>query len=108
MRVAGRQSLRVVLQPAGENEENLRLMRLLDEQYTRTPFYGSRRLWKWPILRRAGIDLRRVSDGKVLGALEVDLFIHDSLAWQMKEYYLASSERNYPLIVSKIIRRSAC
>ena len=24
-----------------ENEENLVLMRLLDEQYTRTPFYGS-------------------------------------------------------------------
>ena len=27
--------------------ENLRLMRLLDEQYTRTPFYGSRRLRAW-------------------------------------------------------------
>lgn len=26
--------------PAGETEENLLLMRLLDEQYTRTPFYG--------------------------------------------------------------------
>jgi putative transposase len=26
--------------PAGETEENLWLMRLLDEQYTRTPFYG--------------------------------------------------------------------
>jgi putative transposase len=29
-------------EPAGESEENLLLMRLLDEQYTRTPFYG------WP------------------------------------------------------------
>ncbi len=29
-------------EPAGESELNLRLMRLLDEQYTRTPFYG------WP------------------------------------------------------------
>jgi len=27
-------------QPVGESEDNLRLMRLLDEQYTRTPFYG--------------------------------------------------------------------
>lgn len=26
--------------PKGESEENLMLMRLLDEQYTRTPFYG--------------------------------------------------------------------
>ena len=31
-------------QPAGESEENLRLMRLPDEQYTRTPFYGALRM----------------------------------------------------------------
>lgn len=29
-------------QPAGETEYNLQLMRLIDEQYTKTPFYG------WP------------------------------------------------------------
>ena len=34
-------------EPVGESEENLRLMRLLDEQYTRTPFYGSRRMTEW-------------------------------------------------------------
>ena len=34
-------------EPVGESEENLRLMRLLDEQYTRTPFYGSRRMTAW-------------------------------------------------------------
>ena len=37
-------------QPAETSAEDLRLMRLLDEQYTATPFYGSRRmvvqLWK--------------------------------------------------------------
>jgi putative transposase len=27
-----------------ENEEDLRLMRLLDEQYTKTPFYGTRKM----------------------------------------------------------------
>jgi hypothetical protein len=27
-------------QPQGESAEDLSLMRLLDEQYTRTPFYG--------------------------------------------------------------------
>ena len=27
-------------EPQGENALNLKLMRLLDEQYTRTPFYG--------------------------------------------------------------------
>jgi putative transposase len=31
----------------GESEENLRLMRLIDQQYTRTPFFGSRRITAW-------------------------------------------------------------
>ena len=30
--------------PATETEENLQLMRLLDEQYLQTPFYGSRNM----------------------------------------------------------------
>ena len=34
-------------EPVGESEENLLLMRLLDEQYTRTPFYGSRKMTEW-------------------------------------------------------------
>jgi putative transposase len=36
----------------GESAENLRLMRLLDEQYTHTPYYGVRRMTAW--LRRQG------------------------------------------------------
>jgi putative transposase len=36
----------------GESAENLHLMRLLDEQYTRTPFYGVRRMTVW--LRQQG------------------------------------------------------
>ena len=43
--------------PAEETEENLRLMRLIDQQYTRTPFYGSRRMTNW--LRREGIGVNR-------------------------------------------------
>lgn len=31
-------------QPLGESEENLLLMRLLDEQYTETPYYGVLRM----------------------------------------------------------------
>jgi putative transposase len=33
--------------PLGESGFNLMLMRLLDEQYTRTPFYGSPRMTAW-------------------------------------------------------------
>jgi len=39
-------------EPVGASEENLRLMRLLDEQYTQTPFYGVKRMTAW--LRRQG------------------------------------------------------
>jgi putative transposase len=34
-------------EPAAETQENLRLMRLLDEEYTAHPFLGSRRLTTW-------------------------------------------------------------
>jgi len=34
-------------EPATETAENLALMRLIDEEYTRHPFYGSRRMAVW-------------------------------------------------------------
>lgn len=34
-------------EPAAETAENLRLMRLLDQEYTAHPFYGSRKLTRW-------------------------------------------------------------
>jgi putative transposase len=45
----------------GETAENLRFMRLLDEQYTRTPFYGVRRMTVW--LRQQGypVNSKRVA-----------------------------------------------
>lgn len=39
-------------EPKGESELNLRLMRLIDEQYLRTPWYGSRQMARH--LRRLG------------------------------------------------------
>jgi putative transposase len=45
------------LPPAVESEENLRLMRLIDQQYLQTPFYGSRRMAAW--LERAGEEVNR-------------------------------------------------
>lgn len=43
--------------PAAESAENLRLMRLLDEEYTRHPFFGSRRMTAW--LERQGESVNR-------------------------------------------------
>jgi len=62
----------------------------------------------WPIIRRAGIDMRRISDGKVMDRLEEDLFNREPVSWHMKEYYLISSERNYQKILSKIGTRNPC
>lgn len=42
-------------QSNGESELNLSLMRLIDEQYTRTPYYGSPKLTVW--LRRRGYQI---------------------------------------------------
>src|SRR5438046_1237227 len=47
-------------EPVPESEENLRLMRLLDEQYTRTPFYGTRKMTAWLHTQGYEIDRKRV------------------------------------------------
>jgi putative transposase len=54
-------------EPAAESEENLCLMRLLDEQYTQTPFYG------WPrmtaALRRRGYQVNPKRVRRLLGLM---------------------------------------
>jgi len=44
-------------QPKGESELNLMIMNLIDEQYTRTPFFGSPKMTVW--LKRQGHDVNR-------------------------------------------------
>jgi putative transposase len=58
------------LAPATESEEDLRLMRLIDEQYLKTPFYGSRRMAA--SLRRQGeaVNRKRVQRLMALMGLE--------------------------------------
>ncbi len=46
--------------PAAESAENLRLMRLLDEEYTAHPFLGSRRLTAWLIGQGEAVNRKRV------------------------------------------------
>jgi putative transposase len=43
--------------PVAETEDNLRLMRLIDEQYYKTPFYGIRRVTAW--LKQLGHKVNR-------------------------------------------------
>jgi putative transposase len=53
-------------EPRPESEADLLLMRLLDEQYTRTPFYGIRRMTAW--LQQQG---HRINHKRVQGLLRL-------------------------------------
>jgi putative transposase len=47
-------------QQRGESERNLKLLRLLDEQYTRTPFYGVPRMTAWLGTQGEAVNEKRV------------------------------------------------
>jgi putative transposase len=60
----------VYYQEAGESEYNVALMRLLDEQYTRTPFYGIRRMTEWLHTRGHAANHKRV--GRLLRVMGIE------------------------------------
>jgi putative transposase len=53
--------------PLPESEENLQLMRLMDEQYFHTPFYGVRKLTAW--LSQKGYDVNRKRVKRLMGLM---------------------------------------
>jgi putative transposase len=55
---------------AGESGENLRLMRLLDEQYTRTPYYGIRRMTAW--LQACGHSVNHKRVARLMGRMGLE------------------------------------
>ncbi len=57
-------------EPTPETPENLDLMRLIDEQYTRCPFYGSRRITRW--LVRHGHEVNRKRVQRLLRAMGLE------------------------------------
>jgi putative transposase len=56
--------------PLGESAENLYLMRVLDEQYTATPFYGIRRMTAW--LRQRGYSVNPKRVGRLMRQMGVE------------------------------------
>lgn len=56
----------------------------------------------WPIVKAAGMEFRSVKDGQVMDGLHEKFYDKDKKIWEMKEYYLISSKRNYDVIKSKI------
>jgi fructose-1,6-bisphosphatase/inositol monophosphatase family enzyme len=57
----------------------------------------------WPIFRSAGLDLRHFKSGKILDSLNVDLFYRTPKPWELKDYFLLSSKRNFDVIRSKMV-----
>ena len=60
MRAARAAAIDLVLPANPETADNLRLMRLLIEEYTAHPFYGSRRLTKWLTNHGEEVNRKRV------------------------------------------------
>ena len=54
-------------EPVPESEENLELMRLIDSQYLKTPFFGSRSMTQF--LRRAGHAVNRKRTQRLMGKM---------------------------------------
>ena len=44
--------------PVGESVENLALMRLIDQQFLETPWYGSRQMARWLLLTKTVISAK--------------------------------------------------
>ncbi len=54
----------------GESEQNLELMRRIDEEYTRHPFYGSRKMVAW--LKRQGHAVNRKRVRRLMGRMGLE------------------------------------
>ncbi len=57
-------------EPATETIENLRLMRRIDEQYLKTPYFGSRRMAIW--LARGGEEVNRKRIQRLMGLMGLE------------------------------------
>src|SRR2546429_7754464 len=79
-------------EPVPMSEENLQLMRLLDEQYTRIPFYGTRKMTAW--LHTQGYEVNRKRVTRLLRLMGLEAIYpkpHLSVA--------GSSEQRYPYLL---------
>ena len=85
----------VYYQPVGESPLNLELMALIDQQYTETPFYGSRRLTEW--LKRKGYEVNRKRVQRLMRTMGIEaLYPHPDTSRSSKEHMI------YPYLLRNI------
>lgn len=72
-------------QPVAESPENLRLMRLLDEQHLRWPFYGSRKLADW--LQKQGEEVNRKRVQRLMRLMGIEaIYPRPRTTWREKNH----------------------
>jgi putative transposase len=81
--------------PAGETPLNLLPMRLLDEQFTRTPFYGSRRMTVW--LRCLGYAVNRNRVQRLMSLMGLEAMYSKPHLSQG-----VSTHENYPYLLGEL------
>jgi len=70
--------------PLPESEDNLHYMRLMDEQYLKTPFYGIRRLTRW--LWKQGFKVNRKRVKRLMGLMGWQtLYRKPNTSWKNNE-----------------------
>lgn len=82
-------------EPAGESEENLELMRLIDEEYTRHPFYGSRKMKKY--LRSLGYKVNRKRVQRLMNLMGLS-----SIAPKKKTTIAGEGHKIYPYLLRNL------
>ena len=72
-------------QGRGESADNEHLMRLIDEEYTKHPFYGSRKLTAW--LKRQGYTVNRKRVARLMRLMEIEaIYPKPQLSNPLKEH----------------------
>ncbi len=90
-------------QAKGPSSEDLVLMKLLDQQYLATPFYGSRRMMAW--LRRQGRSVGRKRVRRLMRTMGLKAIYrrprtsHPALGHRVYPYLLADMDINRPNLV---------
>ena len=82
--------------PAPESEENLQIMRLFDEQYLSTPFYGIRKMREW-LVNKHGFCVNRKRVKRLMGLMGWQtLYRKPNTSWKNKADYI------YPYLLKNL------
>lgn len=81
--------------PVGESEYDILLMNLIDEQYTKMPFYGSRKIRKW--LLRKGYSVCREKVQRLMREMGIEaIYPHKNTSKPDKEHII------YPYLLRNV------